>query len=437
MIEGSPSDETELVWVEIVRSAVGAGDPHVLEAIFGAGHTADLPPHAESTVLVRVTEGGRVGSYQTGPGSAGELASAVRQALGQARLQAPGHWPCPPAPASEAIPASSRWVDPELARLEPGEARHLLETRARHGEAARLEWTVGRTLVANSSGLRQQAAATCADLVVACPSGPGSGRARSSSRCLEGLGLAATFERARERHAGDRGSPIEPPADALPLLLSPEAAASLLELLIHCSLSSRSFRRDSSCLAGKVGQRVLDRALTLVDDGTDEAGLPFPFDLFGYATKRLELVRNGTFRTPAVDADLAAKLGLEPTPHAVSPHNSRPGHVLVEAGELSPGELLETAGGGLWVGWLSHTECFDLPRGRFRALAEGVRSIEDGRLGPAVPDLVWEASLPEAFRELRGIGRERLSLAGGDGCRGGITTPALALAPTGSLTARS
>lgn len=429
VLESSPCDETELVWIEIVRSTASTW------------RRRDVPPHAEATVLVRVREAGRIGVYQTGAGTVGELCNAVRQALGQTRIARPTSWRCPPASPEERVEPTDALVDREIAALDPDAARDRLSRLGREGESATLDWAVGRLVLANSRGLEQQAAATSVSLEVRCPGSAGAGRAAAAARSLDALDPEGVFDRARWRHA-DRT--LEPGdslpgswPDRTPLVLSPEAVTSLLGLLDHHALSTRSFHQDTSMLRGAVGREVFDSGLTLVDDGTsgnDPAekgerglGLPFPFDLFGYAKRPVEMVRAGAFLTPAVDRELAARLDLPPTPHAVAQEDSRPSHLWMEAGALGNSELLEQADGGLWIGWLDHTECFDAPEGRFRTRARGVRGIDGGRLGPGLPDLVWEGELREILGRFAGVGNDRVCVAVEDGFRGGITAPAVVL----------
>lgn len=447
VLERSPCDETELVWVELVRSAASTrGVP-------------DIPPHSEASVLVRVREAERIGVYQTGAGTVGELCNAVRQTLGQTRVELPSAWRCPPAPPEEHIESCEELVDREIAGLEPDSARERLSALAREGESAALDWTVGRMVLANSRGLRQQAAATAVSLEVRCPGGEGAGRAAAAARSLQVLDPEGVFERARRRQPDPTAEPASAVAEILPdrtpVVLSPEAVISLLALLNHHALSTRSFHYDRSMLRNAVGHEAFDPGLTLVDDGTgggattngspeDGAGadgspalgLPFPFDLFGYAKRPVEMVRAGTFVTPAVDRELAARLKLPPTPHAVAQEDSRPSHLWMQPGELGEEELLELGDGGVWIGWLDHTECFDAPGGRFRTRARGVRRIDGGRLGPGLPDLRWEGELGEILERFAGIGRERVCLAMEDGFRGGITAPGVVLPAAPGLGAR-
>lgn len=424
-VEQSPGDQTEIVWVEVVHTAV-------------SGHSAEeTPTHTEATVLVRVRDGGRIGAYQTVPGTTGELSAAVRQALGQSRVRPPGPWRSPPAPPSERLQPADDLVDRELATLEAEDAHQRLADLLDTGERGRLAWAVGRMVMANSLGLEQQAAATCATLEVdvASPAGSKAGRAAASARSLEDLAMDRVVARARRRHPGE-GEPdgASLPGNPVPVVLAPEAAIAWLALINHHALSSRSFRLATSCLRSRLGRSITAPGVRLVDDGTRPDGLPFPFDLYGWAKRPVALVAGGRFETPAVDRRLADELGLDPTPHAVAFTDSRASHLFLEAVGEDDGEageteehLLARADGGVWIGALERPECYDAPEGRFQARVPGARRIEGGRLAAPLPELVWEDTLPRSLGALLALGREPLTLAREDGFRGGITAPAVCL----------
>lgn len=417
-VEQSPADVTEIVWLELVRAEVGSGKRRF-----------DVAAHPETVVLVRIEERGRLGFHRTGASSPGELANAVRQALGQARLQPPGAWRVPPAGARQRVEPSDDGLDPELARLEPDAARELLGSVLGKGESGRLSWTVGRVVVANSRGLRQQAVATSAVLRLRGSRGPGSSEVTTAARHLHRLEAEACIERLRELQPPEPSAAVgEVPDGPCPAVVSGYVAADLLRLLNRHALSSGSFRQRTSFLRSHLDERLFDEAFHLVDDASKPEGLPFPFDLFGYAKRPVTLIEHGVIRSPAVDVDLAGELDLTPTPHAVAVDESRAGHLFLAPGELSLEELLARGEGGVWIGRLDRLGCFDPVDVRFRAVARGVRVIEPGgRLGSPLPDLVWEDDVRRVFSRLAGVGRDVERLPGMDGFWGGVVAPALAL----------
>lgn len=445
----STADETELAWVETTADGVAARSLAEPEPRPGDG--------VGRTVLVRVREGRRRGAFRTGSADPDEIAAGIRQAVAASRA-APGDGPAaepPPAlpePAPEApkgrrAPGPDRaaegaplW-DPEVAGLEPAEARALLAEATGAGELASLEWRRTRVVVLTGDGVDRRAEATSVTARVAAGDerrataareiGPGAGRAAGSARSLSALGLHALVRRARSRQAEgaapgmDDADPVRPPPPTSPLLFSQEAACALVSLLGETALSARAFEGESAPLAGLLGEHVFSPAFDLIDDGLDPAGLPFPFDLQGRSKRRIVLIEAGVPRTPAVDDALSARLRLAPTPHAVGPEDARPEHLFLPPRDPEEA-VLAAADGGAWIGALEGLACFDRSRLAVRARAVGVRRVEGGRLGEALPDLFWEDSLLRLFSSLRAVGGEPVRLAE-PGFLGAVSAPMLAV----------
>jgi hypothetical protein len=488
----SPADSTELVWIETRREQVAAGHgrretlrppgPAGRGGPAGAAALAGGAAH-ERSLLVRVRQSGRNGLHRTAGVEPSDLENAVRDALAQARL----------APASAAEPLASgerrgeaagartaaagaagaagdpaagpggtlqgdSLHDPDLAELEPGRVRALLEGVAERGEELRLAWLEGHVAIVNTAGLRRSARVTAASFEARCGRGPGCGVAAGAARRFDGLYLQDTLDRARARHAengaaaasaspapqpqpGPSAAPAppaqpEPPDDVavlpsnLMMVLSEQSVAALLDLLNRHALTAAAQRDMAGYLRGKLGEPLLASCLSLRDDGTDPRALPFPFDLAGWPKRRVDLVVDGVFATPAVDVRLAQDIGLSPTPHAMAPDESIAANLLLLPGDrapLSEVDLLSQAEGGIWIGELSGLECFDPGRLRFRAMARGVRRITGGALGPALPDQRWEDDLPAALARGHALGDQPLTIATGDMLFGATAAPLLAL----------
>jgi PmbA protein len=425
VVERSPADETEVLWLETLSG----------EAAAGGGEAAERPLRRRRTVQVRVRERGRTGFHRTGLQAAGsaaprELDAAVRFALGQARLAPQG----PPLPL--AGPGGNRaggedLHDPAVAALDAATARDLLAAGRREGERLSLCWHELRLAVANSRGLAHGVEATALTLSARCGDGPGAGRAAGSARTLAALAAPEIVERARRRDAGG-ALPAAPPQDPLPALLAPEAVAMLVHALSDATLSSRAFLDGLSWFAGRIGEAVLDPAFSLHDDGTDPSGLPFPIDCGGWPKRPVPLIEAGMLASPALDAELGRRLGRTPTPHAVGFDESRPGHLFVAAGAGSEEALFAAAEGGLWIGALEELRIVDPTTGAFRARAAGVRRIEGGEPAAPVPDLLWRGDLTAALGRLAAVGADSVTLAF-HGAWGGCRAPALVLPAVAGL----
>jgi len=450
----SPADSTELVWIEAQRSQVGSGRgrreaarPSAPAAPAGRGGPADAGapagPQRERSLLVRVRQSGRSGLHRTASVEPSDLENAVREALAQARLAPPtANEPLASAGERRGEPGGARGAgqddplhDPELAALEPERVRAMLDGVAERGETLRLAWLEGLVAIVNSAGLRRSTRVTAASFETRCGRGPGSGAGAGAARRFDGLYLQDTLDRARARHAGGgaaastAGAPA--PAADLMMVLSEQSVAALLDLFNRHGLTAAAQRDAGSCLRGKLGEPLLASCLSLRDDGTDPRTLPFPFDLAGWPKRRVDLIVDGVFATPAVDVSLAQEIGRSPTPHAMAPDESIAANLILLPGDRAPlpqDELLRQAEGGIWVGALAGLECYDPGRLRFRATAKGVRRIEGGgALGPPLSDLEWEDDLPAALSRAQAVGDHPVTIVTGDMLFGATAAPLLAL----------
>jgi PmbA protein len=409
----SPADATEISWMEARRGQESNGK-----------RRRDSYQQHERTILIRVRQSGRTGMHRTSASGLSDLENALREALAQARLADPT--PPPLVPLEHDAPIQTAGLaDPELARMTPERAREGLQRLADKSETARLGWAEGRVAVASSQGLRRAAEVTSGWIEVIRGRQPGAGRAAAASRSLSGLDPAAVFERARRRH----GPPdvVPPPEGPAPLLLSQEATAALVELLNRQAFTSESFHSGLSFLCERLGQPVFHPAVSLRDDPTDPRGLPFPFDLLGAAARPVDLVAGGVALTPALDERLARDLDRDPTPQRVAPDAAIPAHLFLLPGNASEEELLRAAEGGLWAAALDPVEIYDGHALRFRGVLRGARQVAGGALGRSLPDLVWEAALPDVLSRVLAVGSELVSIATGAGLFRATTAPMIAV----------
>lgn len=422
VLSSSTADETELVWLERRYGAVSnltTGRP-----------SADFLENPRLSVLVRVVEGGRQGWYRTETPDAHLLESGIRQALALAKVQERAkHRPVLP-PADDFEHSLDLWDD-EIIQLDVDQARSRLATWCGEACQGRLSWSETRLAIFNSHGLRRKARATEATLYGQAGTGDGTGRACGSARSLHDLHADQICQRAMDTRCVE--APVPLGAGPYPLLLAPEASIELINFLNAFALSGRSYLEGTSFLSRHRNVQVFSRDFHLVDDGTRQPGLPFPFDLEGSPKTPQELIVKGQPTTPALTKYQGGQAGLKPTAQAVGGQDALFGNLFLEPGTADVPELLAAAEGGLFVGWLDPLECYDPNHLHFRTKARSIRRIRNGRLAEPVEDQGWEESLLRAFARLRTIGRDVLMRSTPTTLLGAISAPALVLDPSDGI----
>ena len=104
------------------------------------------------------------------------------------------------------------------------------------------------------------------------------------------------------------------------VILDAYAAADILEMLAYDGMSAQSVQEGRSWMNGRLGERSMSDSVTIIDDGTDTAGIPLPFDFEGVPKQVIPIVENGIVKGPVYDKYTADReAGKRSTGHATPP----------------------------------------------------------------------------------------------------------------------
>src|SRR6478672_11976721 len=139
----------------------------------------------------------------------------------------------------------------------------------------------------------------------------------------------------------------------VPIVLDPMVAESILDNIFD-AVDGSAVYRQSSFLAGKLGEQVAASNITVVDDGTMPGGFGTePFDGEGVPTRRTVVIEDGVLKSYLLNTYTAKKLGMKTTGNAsrglAGTPGIGPGNYFLQAGSRTPQHLIGDVQEGLYV----------------------------------------------------------------------------------------
>jgi PmbA protein len=209
----------------------------------------------------------------------------------------------------------------------------------------------------------------------------------------------------------------------VPVIFDPLTAPSLLGHLVSC-INGYAVYRETSFLAGRLGETVAASTMTVIDDGRRIGGLGSrPFDGEGLPTRRTAVVENGRLASYLLDTYSARKLALQSTGNAArsagSPPTAAPTNLWLEPGTQTLEEIIASTDRGLLVTELIGMG-FNPVTGDYSRGAAGLW-IEAGEIVRPVEELTIAGNLLEMLTDIDAIGSDILWL-------GSIASPSVRVA---------
>jgi PmbA protein len=345
-----------------------AGESDGLEVGVRLGAVEKLKRARERRAGVRVFVGDSTAIVSTADLSASGLDTLAREACGLARATAPDRFAGLPDPDDLAT------AQPDLGLYDP--ASETLETEsclalARDGEAAALAAAPeidnsegaefggagGQVAYASSLGFEGAYSGSSFSLVVTPVARRNGSMQRdywyTSGRWLAGLDAPAIVGAEAARRAVRRLGARRVATTECPVVFDPETAASLLRHLAGAVAGTTLYRR-ASFLLDRLGERIADPAVTVIDDPLRPRGpASRPFDGEGVASRRRVVVGDGVLESYLLDSYSARRLGMRPTGHASRAAGDAPGvaptNLHLAAGPHSPEAIIASVPAGLYV----------------------------------------------------------------------------------------
>ena len=303
---------------------------------------------------------------------------------------------------------------------------------ARCSAAGSMTTTAVEIAVANSKGIYAEHRSTVADASTVIMGKTSSGWAQNS-----GWRLSAIEPDALADHALSKVRLGIDPVDFEPgeytVVLDPYATADLLEMLAFDGMGALAVQEGRSWMNNRIGQKIMAESVSITDDGSNMAGLPWPFDFEGVSRKVVPIVASGVALSPVYDSFTAGRQeGKHSTGHATPPSpqgrfGPAPMNLFLMPGSASLDEMIRSTKLGLYITRFWYTRSVH-PRDAVVTgmTRDGTFVIRDGEIAHAIKSLRFTQSYVEALKNAEAIGSAPQLLRSGFG--GAISVPPVKLA---------
>jgi PmbA protein len=230
----------------------------------------------------------------------------------------------------------------------------------------------------------------------------------SIARNYKGLEDAETVGRKAAERAIRRLGAVKVETQRAAVIFEPRISRSLLGNIFE-AVDGRAIYRKASFLAGKLGEKIADERITLIDDGTIP-GLfgSSPFDDEGVPTRRTPVIERGVLKNYLLNTYTARKLNMKTTGNASRgiTGNAGIGHgnFFLEAGERSQEEIIRGVKNGLFVTELIGSGV-NIVTGDYSRGAVGMW-IRDGEFAFPVSEVTIAGTLQEMLNGIAEIGND-------------------------------
>ena len=204
---------------------------------------------------------------------------------------------------------------------------------------------------------------------------------------------------------------IPAPAGEMPVVLGPGWTGVLLHEAVGHGLEGDFNRKGTSIYAGRIGEQVAAKGVTVIDDGTmEERRGSLSFDDEGTQTQRNVLIEDGILKGYMQDRLNARLMGVAPTgngrreSYACQPM-PRMTNTFMTGGDVDPEEMIKSVKNGLWAVDFGGGQV-DITNGQFVFQCTEAYMIEDGKVGAPVKNATLIGHGPTVLEKISMIGND-------------------------------
>lgn len=287
------------------------------------------------------------------------------------------------------------------------------DPRIKNSEGGGFDASTGRGVLANSLGfVGDYQRSHCSIVSVPIAQDENGAMQRdfwySAARSLARLESPESVGREAARRTVRRLGARKVPSTKVPIVFDRTIAASVLGAIFDAACGDLIYRQ-SSFLAGRLGEKIAGDHVTIIDDGTMPGGFgTTPFDGEGVPKRKTIVVENGVLKSYLLNTYTARKLGFTTTGNAARGLAGNPGigegNFFLQPGSHSPQQIIAGVKRGFFV-----TEFLgmgvNLVTGDFSRGASGLW-IENGELTFPVEEVTVAGNLKDMLNNISEIGSD-------------------------------
>jgi PmbA protein len=186
----------------------------------------------------------------------------------------------------------------------------------------------------------------------------------------------------------------------MPVIFPPDSLMIIL-LALRLGINGKNVFLGSSPLADKLGEKIADEKLTIIDNGLiDYMSGSGKYDGEGIPHKVLPIIENGILKNFLYDLDTAGRAGTKTTGHGVG---CNPSNTVIKEGNISFEDMLKNTKEGLMVYDVMGLGQGNVMSGEFSVNVNLGYKIENGEIVGRVKDVMLAGNTYDAITKIEAM----------------------------------
>lgn len=244
------------------------------------------------------------------------------------------------------------------------------------------------------------------------------GYAQAGARDVRAIDFAKLADTAA-RKALMSLDPVEIRPGKYTAIFEPLAASEFLDYMSYYAFNGKMFHEGRSFLSNKLGSKIVDERITLIDDPFAKIGFSFPFDFEGVPKKRLVLISKGVAKNIVYDSLTAYKHRKKSTGHALggpNPFGPVPLNLVMKPGSKSLDDMISETERGILVTRFHYTNVIDPHKLTFTGMTrDGTFLIENGKITKGLKNLRFTENIINVLNRVDALSKNSVMVASDPG----------------------